>query len=183
MNRMKLPKKYMGEEVNIKGIPDRCAHKEWVLEWGKNLLQNVKEGKSLLLYGNSSTGKSAIGAMCLKALFNYTEVLTGLWVRARQVPEFIIEDTMYDDLETYKERMLAVDLLVIDEYMIFPNQNTFRQDTIEHIFRDRADANKSTIITTNMTPMKMNNEAYTFYQVIQEHCEILKITGHNFREK
>lgn len=179
--RARIPLKY--HDINIRGIPKHCAHRDHIKEFGLHLRENVEKGKSLFLWGPSSTGKSAIAGMCLVELCHIPTVMTGLYVTARRLPEYIIENTMFDDTQTYKERMQTVDLLVIDEYQIFGGENTFRQDTVEHIFRDRAELGKSTIITTNMTLMDMNDQAYTFFQVVQEHCEIIKITGHNFREK
>lgn len=183
MELMKMPEKYRGEEVNITGIPKSCTHREHVKEYGQNLHENMKQGKGLLLWGNSSTGKSAIASMCLKRLFDYSHIYTGLWVTARRIPQFVIEGTMFNDSETMAERLISVDLLVIDEFIIHNSDNTFRQDIVEHIFRDRAENNKPTILTTNMTLIELNKKAYTFFQVMQEHQEIIKVTGHNFREQ
>lgn len=182
MDRMKIPEKYRSSTVNINGIPKECLHRELVKDYGKNMHKHLEKGKGLLMWGNSSTGKSAIAGMCLKRLLDFNAVYTGLWVTARRVPQYVIEGTEFDQEETMAERMISVDVLVIDEFMTFKSDNTFRQDIIEHIFRDRSELGKPTIITTNMTLIELNKYAYTFFQVIQEHCEIIKITGHNFRE-
>ena len=182
MDRMMMPEKYRSPTVNIKGIPKACLHRDSVKEYGKNLHDHLQTGRGVLLWGNSSTGKSAIAGMCLKRLLDFNAVHTGLWVTARRVPQYVIEGTEYDEEETMAERMISVDLLVIDEFMTFKGDNTYRQDIIEHTFRDRSEKGRTTIITTNMTLIELNKQAYTFFQVIQEHCEILKVTGHNFRE-
>ena len=77
MELMNVPTKYRGKEVSLKGIPKSCMHREHVKEYGKNLYEYMKQGKGLLLWGNSSTGKSAIASMCLKRLFDYSVVKTG----------------------------------------------------------------------------------------------------------
>ena len=90
---------------------------------------------------------------------------------------------MYNETETMAERLISVDLLVIDEFIIHNSDNTFRIDIVESVFRDRAENNKPTIITTNSTLIELNKKAYTFFQVMQEHQIIIKVTGFNFREQ
>lgn len=178
---MRLPFRYWDESVKLSRIPHTCAHKEHVKEYGQNLVKHMKNTRGLFLWGPSSSGKSAIAGMCLRSLLDYNYVYTGLFVRANKVPEYEIENTLFDEKQTMMERCKSVDLLVIDEYQCYDSGNSFREDTIEHLLRDRADEGKTTIITTNKPLMEINDKAYTFMQVVQEYCEIIKITGVNFR--
>ena len=163
----------------MREIP-QYPYKAIVAKYVEKLADQVRKGIGLILWGPYGSGKSAIGCILLKALFVKTGQI-GLWVRATDIPSFVIEKTSFDSVETYKDRMASVPLLVIDELIVRGNDR-FRETVVEDLIRERTNEGLATIITTNLPPSELRKRYPALAAVLQECSLPIKVHGCDFRK-
>lgn len=100
---------------------------------------------------------------------------------AEHVAGYVIEKTRFDEDETYEERMGTADLLVIDE-VVLHDTDTFRDHVIETVFRNRVREQKSTIVTTNLSPEEFQKQYPALGEVMVEAVVPVNVRGFNFRK-
>lgn len=174
--RLRLPEVHWN--VTINKIPNHCPHKKIIRDYTENILNNVEKGQGLYLFGDYGTGKSAIGCICLISAQKMRHL--GLFLKAKDVPKYVIENIKFDFDKTYWERAVEVPLLVIDEFQL-ADKLGFREEVIEDLVRARIDRKRATIITTNVVPKILEAKYPGLYSVIQESLYPVKIFGHDFR--
>lgn len=176
--RMKVPKRYW--DVTWDAIPKKCTYRRdlqaYCLEMGDRLAQ----GMGFLLWGNHSTGKTALTCLLLREAFKCR--CTGLFVSFDVLGDFYVDNMQFDDEQSYVERLHSVDLLVIDE-VICAKSRLFHIGRVEQIIRARTMDNCSTVLTTNMSLNNLKEVARGLYEVCRETTYPLKIQGHDFRAK
>lgn len=158
LQRMMLPKVLWTatlEEVepNVRSIITHyISHSEEVLA----------KGFGLYMSGSYGTGKSCAGAVVLK---NFAaRYKTCLFVSAQRIPDHIIKDTAFDDVESVESRMQRVDLLLIDEFIF--RGDRFSEQSAETVIRRRMDEMKCTLITSNLTPLELQKKFPSLYDVV-----------------
>lgn len=146
-NRIRLPELYWESRFSM--IPDK-PYKERVLEWDHDHIKDrLREGKGLYLYGPYRHGKSAIASLVLKSAA--AKGVLGLWVNFRDLPSAAIDGTQFDEFQTLQDRLLNVDILVIDEFEATVKK-WFNIELLENTIRTRHAKKKITIITSNHSP-------------------------------
>lgn len=186
--RLNLPELYW--EVSMSHVPDK-PYKEKINDWIVNIKDKLHSGKGLFLYGDFRHGKSALAAMILRAAL--ARGVFGLWVNYRDLVAYKVDKIKFDEYETFYERMLNVDLLVIDELEFRLNKH-YDIDVLENIVRSRHLDKKVTIVTTNhslkyLNEMKDDAEKDTrklskllagFVAILPEAFEPVFVSGRNF---
>lgn len=177
LNRLNVPKVHW--QASITKVPSSGAkHRKIVSDFCEDLENNLKAGQGLLLFGDYGRGKSALGAVILKAAA--VKGKFGLWIRAKELPNLIINDIAFDEEETVMERAENVPLLVIDEFQI-RNDIRFGEVAVEDLIRRRIDARKSVVVTTNLTPSQIKDKYPALASVMQDCIYPVKVQGHDFR--
>jgi len=174
LDRMLIPKLHQG--CNLAAIPDTCAHKAHILKYIEDIETNLHEGVGLLLFGEYSSGKSALGSILLKAAATYGKI--GLWVSAAEIPGFYINNTRFDADYTVIERAITAPLLVVDEIILFGDKRDWH---FERLIRERIGAKRATVCTTNLSPKKFKTQYPALAAVLTEAVLPIQIAGHDFR--
>lgn len=179
MERLNVPPVHW--QACMSAIPNTVKYKATIAEYLENVCNNcTKLNKGLLLWGEYSTGKSAIAAMCLKAAA--CKGIIGYWIRAEMIPTYRIENTRFDAEQTVYERCLSVPLLVIDE-LILRTEMKYTEYAAEELLRCRVDARKCTIVTTNKSIADLQTKWPSLIAVMQECIYPVKISGKDFRKE
>jgi len=174
--RMGIPKVHW--QAKLANIPDECKHKETMQKYVDIIDEKVSDSCGLLLHGDYSQGKSALGSICLKAAA--CKGIIGFWIHAKEIPHHIIKETRFDSEFTVYERALSVPLLVIDELQIRKNP-AYTEFSAEDLIRSRVDEQKTTIVTTNVSIQSIKTDFPALFAVLEEAVLPIKISGHNFR--
>lgn len=177
LQRMQVP--VLHYYAMLSEIPDQCPQKKYITKYLSNFLENINEGIGLLFHGSYSTGKSAAASILLKAAA--ATKCTGLFVMCSKLPDLIWKDVQFDEAQSYYDRILSVDLLVLDELIFFENKSDY---LVEQIVRERLNLQKSTIITTNLSISGENSIQQRYpalYNVMTEYLIPINFSKHNFR--
>ena len=174
--RMGIPKVHWGAAVS--NLPESCIHKEPIEKYVGSIADRVKDNCGLLLHGDYSQGKSALGSICLKAAA--AQGIIGFWIHAKELPPHLIKETRFDDEFTVYERAISVPLLVIDELQIRQNP-AYTEFSAEDLIRSRVDEEKTTIVTTNVSLDGIRTGFPALFAVMEEAVLPMKVAGHNFR--
>lgn len=178
LKRMEVP--VLHYYATLSDIPDDCPQKKYLTKYINNFNENINEGIGLLFYGNYGTGKSAAASILLKAVA--VTKRTGLFVMCSKLPSLIWKDVQFDEEQSYYDRILSVDLLVLDELIFFENKSDF---LVEQIVRERLNAQKATIITTNLSIKGENSIQQRYpalFNVMTEYLIPINFAGYNFRK-
>ncbi len=175
LKRMNVPLNFWDVQLDCIKEPQKRVIIKYLTDFKKFL----KKGYGLLLWSGYGSGKSAAAAVILRdgvALNGKT----GLWIFADDIPTYIIEKTRFDEHETFYDRLLSVDLLVIDE-LILRKRDRFADTSVEMVFRRRLAARKSTIFTTNLSPEVIKEEYPALENALRESVYPVKFFG-QFRD-
>lgn len=175
--RMRIPEVHY--HTLLSNIPDKFAYKKEVSEYIDKIGENIHKPKGLFLTGPCSAGKSAIGAIILKAAAYNGHI--GLWVSARRLPEYIIEKVRFDSEHTMYDRARGVPILVIDEVQIMKTIK-YTEQALETLVRQRIDDRLATILTTNHTKDEIKERYPSLYEALAEAIVHVKVSGFNFRD-
>lgn len=178
LNRMLIPKKFW--YAKLAEIPDECNHKEFVIKYIDKIGQNVDDGLGLLLWGDYGRGKSALGSIVLKAAATFGKL--GLWVRAANLPKFIIEKVKFDSDILMSERILSVKILLLDEVLV-RGDDRYSDTVIEDVVRERVNENLCTVITTNLSPDIFGTKYPALASVLKEAVYPVRVSGFDFRQQ
>jgi len=132
----------------------------------------------MLLLGDYSTGKSGCAAIMLKAAAAHGFI--GLWVRARELPKFVVEKTSFDEDATVIQRAERVPILVIDEVQIRAKL-AYAEEAVEMLVRQRIDDQLCTILTTNHPIEELKKKYRALTEALTEAVEPVIVSGYNFR--
>ena len=172
--RMGLPKEFWTARLADIPEPQKSAVAKFMVN-----RHFLSDGVGLLLTGGLGLGKSCAAAVALQSVA--LRVLRGLFVRADDVAGYIINQTHFDDAESYEARMERVDLLVLDELKL-KKEDSFRDSAIERIVRRRLENNKSLIITTNLTPKQIQDAFPPLADLIRAFLYTVSFTGVSMRK-
>ena len=175
--RTGLPKVHY--KTNLSLIKDSFAYKKSVVSYLENIDNCIKKGQGLVLYGEYSSGKSGIAALCMKAAINYGHI--GFWVRCLDITADKIEKNMFDENTSVYDRCLEVPILVIDEVIIKKNV-AYSEILLEEVIRHRIDDVKTTIITSNHTLKDLEDRHPALMAALSESCFPINVKGWDYRK-
>lgn len=178
LERVRLPKRHW--HTQLSKIPDYCPHKRVISQWISDLERNVRTAKGLLLVGEYSTGKSGCAAIMLKAAA--MRGIIGLWIRARDLPQFVIEKTPFDEELLMIDRVCQVPLLIIDEVQI-RDDIAYSEQAVENVIRKRLDDEKCTILTTNHKVVDLKTKYRALTEALKETVYPVVVSGFDFRSE
>lgn len=119
--------------------------KDVVFMYGK-IGEVIRNGAGYLLVGPRGSGKTAAAVILQKRAMRIG--YSTLFARVDDINEIIIEKRLHPSGGTFFRRMLGVDLLVLDD-LYQEYGKGFSLAMVERIIRNRSDAKKSTIATSN----------------------------------
>lgn len=176
LERALLPKVHWDSVLD--NIPDKCTHKKYLTTYLQNLAGNIQDGKGLLFYGDYATGKSAAAAIIAKAALALGN--TVLYLPCPKLPDLLYKDALFEDGTTYRRRMSQVDLLILDELILYGDN---RDNLLEVVIRDRVADKKSFIITTNHAPTFIQSKAPALFSPLKESVFGVSFSGINYRDQ
>lgn len=136
-------------EAQFDLISDKLPHKRFVRKFLESIADHIFEGRGLLLWGGYGTGKTAIGAIICKEVVK--RLGTAYLVSAMDLADAVIGKEWFDKDETVAQRLLSVNLLVIDELGGGQSDRTgWNKAYVERIVRTRTRVRQSTICISNL---------------------------------
>lgn len=154
---------------------------------GRNYVKHFKEfrrdGKGLLLYGNTGTGKSHMAACIANELLNqgYLVKMTNISTKVTE-----LQAASFEDRKNYFYNIRKYDLLIIDD--LGTERNTeFMLEQVYNIIDSRYSSGLPMIVTANIPVADMmkpsNIESARIYDRIVERCYPMEIKGTSRRKK
>lgn len=161
-------------DVQLDRIP-RGKHRDVLSRWIEGVVENVARGWGLFIRGEFRTGKTSAAVLLMKSVVEHKG--TAYLLETPGITSDWIENTVFDEEQTVKERILAVDLLVMDDLGLERGQE-FTRGLIEHTIRHRAARLKPTVITTNLS-LKEVTERYGrgFVEIVRSYCYPIEMHG------
>lgn len=141
--------------------------------------QYLRDGKGLLLYGDTGTGKSCFSAMIANAVLDKG-------YRARMINFEQIEKELWDAEQkaVYTRELLGFDLLVLDDLGV-ERKNDYMQGIVYNVIDGRVRQGLPVVVTTNLTTdefSKADEMAYKrIYERIMHKCTPVNVAGVNYR--
>lgn len=159
MERMRIPLRYW--KVTFDGIsaersrvnPDAPSAQEVVRSYLGQLEEMAEDGVGLLLHGDNGRGKTSIAVVVAKEFRRRGRSV--LFIEAAQLRHYVIKNVYFDgdDGESYFDRAMSVDVLVLDDFGKGTQDKTgFGMDLFDSLIRHRNAEKLVTFITTNMNP-------------------------------
>lgn len=139
----------------------------------------IKTRQGLLLWGNYGAGKSGLASIILKEAAK--QEICGFWISCKQLPGYVIKETIWREGITFYDRAQAVPILVLDELQIREDRVAFLESCVEDLLRIRVSKNKPTIMTTNHVPSSIKASYPAMYSVMEESTRPIEIAGMEFR--
>lgn len=178
--RARIPRNHW--ECKLSAIPVKASHYEPLSNYIQNIRENIQGGRGLYFSNQPGRGKSGAAAVVAKCALAHR--FSVFWVEAQKVIKYKIEQQteIFDDNMSVYERAESCDLLVIDEFYVGSNQ---KEDYyIERLIRTRIDAQKPTIITSNMSETALKQKYRMLHSVLSEAVEFVTFDPIvNFRPK
>ena len=163
-------------EARLSNISDSFLYKKSIIAYIDSLLVNLGNGSGLILSGPYSSGKSALGAILLKAALS--QKVSGMWARPKEIIDSYI--TKKDSDESFWDQCKTTPLLVIDD-LIAKNQADFLDVSLEELIRYRVDCKQTTIITTNVSKRGLEAKNPALFAILSGVFTWLAIDKFDFR--
>ena len=132
-----------------------CAKKAYAT--ATNFVQNFKQdGGNLLLLGKTGCGKTFLSNCIAKALLD--EGVSVIYFTAYELFDIFEKQTFRKDVDVadQHDQIFSCDLLVIDD-LGTELSNSFTNSRLFHCLNERMLRNKSTIISTNLSPNQLRD--------------------------
>lgn len=152
----------------------------------RNYVKNFKrfrtDGKGLILYGGTGTGKTFAAACIANALLD-----KGVRVMMTNFPRIINTlSGMYEGKQAYIDDLNHYSLLVIDDFAI-ERQTEFTAEIVQNVIDSRYMARKPLILTTNISYNELMNptdmKKQRLYSRLKEMCLMVEVKGKDRREQ
>jgi DNA replication protein DnaC len=169
-------------EVQFDRIPDTLPHHRIIRKFIENISDHIFEGRGLLLWGDYGTGKTAIGAIICKEVVK--RLGTAYMISAMDLADAVIGKEWFDKDETVAQRLLSVDLLVVDELGGGQADRTgWNKAYVERIVRSRTRVRKSTICISNLSLSELKaHYGGGLIAIMGEKIYPIEVKGKNWRE-
>ena len=180
MKRANVPSRFWGVRLSL--IPDYLQHKEKVRRYLERMGEMMEQGVGLFLYSSeNSTGKTSIAVLVLKQVLRLGG--TAYFEESGRLKASLIRTEEFEENIPIERRIRMVDLLVLDDIAKeYRTESGFAENTIENILRDRSQNMKTTILTSNLVPNKME-QVYSadLAALLRETTIPLQVSGYDWR--
>lgn len=152
------------------------AHK-----YADNFKHFLDNGRGLLLYGNTGTGKTFAACCIANQLID-----SGYSVLVKNFSTIANELLSTWSKDDYMHQLNSVSLLVLDDLDI-ERQSEYMQETVYNVIDGRYRAGKPVIVTTNLTAEQLKNQSNVdkrrVYSRLMDMCVPVPVTGEDRRYK
>jgi len=141
-----------------------------------------RKGQGLVLYGMNGTGKTCIAVVLALAFRRRGHPV--LFVEAADLKRLVIEREMFDDDQTFWDRALNVDVLVLDDLGKGTQDSTgLGARLLDELIRHRNANLLVTILTTNMNMVQLADELKVSSMAsLKEHAVPVHVCGVDRRD-
>ena len=157
-----------------------------IIKIARNYVNNFRtfreDGKGLLLYGGTGTGKSFAAACIANAMLD-----KGVRVMMTNFPRIINTlSGMYDGKQAYIDDLNSYTLLIIDDLAI-ERQTEYTAEIVQNVIDSRYRSRKPLIVTTNIGYNEIMHPAdikkQRLYSRLKEMCLMIEVKGKDRREQ
>lgn len=135
-------------------LPAQVQVRNQVVEFAKSMTR--REVSNLVMVGSTGTGKTHLS--CATARTIMAKGLHARYITSEYLADEIVEARKRDDSErNVIQRYTEYDLLILDEYGLH-DREAWRLEKVHRVLYSRYDANKSTMIVSNMTLQELRND-------------------------
>lgn len=195
LERMRLPARYW--HACMDRVSDRMLRgqggatvRDVVRGYCEAIPRQRAEGRGLLLWGPNGTGKSSIAAVIAKEFRR--QGATVLFLAVADLKRMVLEKHAFDEEESFWDRAMRVDALILDDLGKGVADSTgFGARLLDELIRARNAARRVTILTTNMDPRTLREEAdsrgddalmmLSTVKTLQEHVVVVEVRGEDQR--
>lgn len=147
--------------------------------YAKNFNEFQKNGRGLLLYGNTGNGKTFMG--CCVVNFLIDAGFTALVKNFNSISNELFSEQRKDE---YMERLNRVSILMLDDLDI-ERESAYMNEVVYSVIDGRYRAKKPIIVTTNLSAAQMKNattiEKQRIYSRLMDMCIPISVTGEDRR--
>lgn len=135
---------FKGESIN-----------SFISKYVNNIDDLLSNGWNLIIEG--PTGSCKTTTACIIAKNSIKKGYSTLFIEMQQLRKIWVSDKLSENLEKAKEKLLDVDLLIIDDFgQEFMSANSdYQLSELDNLLRERISLQKSIIFTTNATPINI----------------------------
>lgn len=147
--------------------------------YAKNFNEFQKNGRGLLLYGNTGNGKTFMG--CCIVNFLIDAGFTALVKNFNSISNELFSEQRKDE---YMERLNRVSILMLDDLDI-ERESAYMNEVVYSVIDGRYRAKKPIIVTTNLSATQMKNaetiEKKRIYSRLMDMCIPISVVGEDRR--
>lgn len=179
-----MPKRFR-KEIRLKPDPEDVEKFLQLKEWQDNVVENVREGKGLFIYGETKgTGKTTWACKIMNSYFKHVALTNNLECRGLfvNVPQFFQElrnsfDNPSEEFQEFLDNIKSADLVIWDDIGT-ESPTRFVRDTL-YTFIDYRYANeKSQIFTSNVSLEQLRHEDWLGDRIVSRilgSCLVIKL--------
>lgn len=180
MKRANVPPRFWN--VKLSEIPEHLEYRDKVRKYLEKMNEMLENGIGLFLYSDeNSTGKTSIAVLALKQALRLRR--TAYFEESGRLKAALIRAEEFEENIPIEKRIRTVDLLVLDDVSKeYRTESGFAENLIESILRDRSQNLKTTVLTSNLRPNKIE-QVYSadLAALLRETTIPLKISGYDWR--
>jgi hypothetical protein len=179
MKRSNVPENFW--YATLGSIPKHLPYVDKVISYHNKMEELLQQGVGLYLHSDDNqTGKTSIAVALLKRALRLRK--TAYFSEAGSLKNALTRNEDFEESTLLDERLRVVDLLVIDDIgKEYRTSSGFAETTFENIMRDRIQANKSIIITSNMQPKEISKVySESLAALLKGNLIPINISGYNW---
>lgn len=178
LQRMNVGKRWWF--CKLADIPNGLMYKDILQKYLYRLADHVRNGRGLLFHGKFSTGKSGAAVIVAKAVVCYGG--TAFFMPVSELSDQKIENRMFSEDEhvTIWDRMIGVDLLVLDD-LGAEHSSPWVVSLVERLIRLRSNRQRAIVYTTNCWDSLRTTYGESTLEIIRSTALPVHVDGQNWR--